>query len=63
MKKVRIGIFGLTRGSSFINVINGMEDAELVSVFDRKSDKAEYALSLCEKKTKLRSLFFFVFKE
>ena len=50
MKKVKVGIFGLTRGSSFVPILNEAEDAELTAVFDRKQEKVDAVLAMCETK-------------
>ena len=35
MKKIRIGVYGLWRGSSFLPVIGNFEDAEVAALCDR----------------------------
>ncbi len=43
-----MGIFGLWRGASFIGIIKGMEDAELVAICDRDSGKLDNAAKYCD---------------
>ena len=52
MEKVKIGIFGLWRGSSFIDIINNMEGAVITAVCDRDKGKLDDALTHCPEETK-----------
>lgn len=52
MEKVKIGIFGLWRGSSFIDIINNLDDAVIAAVCDSDKGKRDEALSRCPDGTK-----------
>jgi len=40
-KKLRIGVFGASRGFGLMNVLNKMEEAEIVAVLEQRADKVE----------------------
>lgn len=41
MDKIRIGVFGAWRGSSYISLINGMEEYRLVAICDRRAEETD----------------------
>jgi predicted dehydrogenase len=47
MRKLKIGIFGLWRGGSFIHIINSLENATVYAVCDKDGSKVAEALKLC----------------
>jgi predicted dehydrogenase len=44
MKKIRIGVYGLWRGSSFLPIIGGFEDAEVAALCEKDEGKLKAAL-------------------
>ena len=47
MKQLKLGIFGLWRGGSFIPIINAMENAAVHAICDKSEDRVKEALSAC----------------
>ncbi len=47
MKKIRIGVFGAWRGSSYVSIINGMEGYELTAVCDKRRDRLDALKPSC----------------
>ncbi len=46
-KIVKLGIFGLWRGSSFISIINALDNAEVTAICDIKEDRMEEVAKSC----------------
>ena len=47
MKQLKLGIFGLWRGGSFIHIIQELENATVYAICDRDENKVTEALKLC----------------
>ena len=47
MKQFRIGIYGLWRGSSFLSILEGFDDAVIAALCDRQEDKLKAAGERC----------------
>jgi predicted dehydrogenase len=47
MKQLKLGIFGLCRGGSFIHIIQALENATVYAICDRDENKVTEALKLC----------------
>ena len=57
MKKTRLGIFGLWRGSSFLPILQGMEEAEVAALCDRSPQRLAEAAAQCPQGVKQFSDF------
>ena len=47
MKQLKIGVFGLWRGGSFLPIVNALENATVHAVCDRDANRVAEALKLC----------------
>ena len=47
MKQLKIGVFGLWRGGSFLSIINSLDNAVVTAVCDKDESKVAEALSIC----------------
>ena len=47
MKQLKIGVFGLWRGGSFLSIINSLDNAVVTAVCDKDEDKVAVALKIC----------------
>ena len=53
MKQLKLGIFGLWRGSSFIPIINALENATVHAICDKSEDRVTDALKSCPEGVKV----------
>jgi len=53
MDKVRFGVFGLMRGMTFINNIEGIEEAEVVALLEKDPERIENAKKHCPENVKV----------
>ncbi|MCR5682115.1 MAG: Gfo/Idh/MocA family oxidoreductase [Clostridiales bacterium] len=47
MKTIRIGIYGLWRGASFLGILGGFDGVEVTALCDKNEDKLKAALERC----------------
>ena len=57
MKKIKIGVFGAWRGSSYINIINSMEGYELTAVCDKLQERLDSVKPSCSADVKFFNNF------
>ncbi len=53
MKKLRIGVFGCSRGAAHMRSIAALEGAEVVAICDRVPEKVQSALEFCPRDVKI----------